>query len=171
MLFYKFIKFLMSFKFKKGFTLIELLVVIAIIGLLTSVVLASLNSARVRAANASIQSNLVTVRAQSEIYFDSNAGSYSGLFDAGSVSKAAFDSAVSASAEIDEYGETGYSASEDENWTALVKLRGESAYWCVDNSGFSGLVPYPDTDPSGFANAMEEFGSNVPTLCSSLEVM
>lgn len=36
-------------KFKKGFTLIELLVVIAIIGLLSSVTLASLNSARDKA--------------------------------------------------------------------------------------------------------------------------
>lgn len=53
----------------KGFTLIELLVVIAIIGILSAIVLASLNTARSKGNDAAIQSNLSTVQTEAEIYY------------------------------------------------------------------------------------------------------
>lgn len=62
----------------KGFTLIELLVVIAIIGVLSSVVLASLNTARNKGADTATRSNLAGARAQAEIFYDANNNSYDG---------------------------------------------------------------------------------------------
>jgi len=59
-------------KSKKGFTLIELLVVIAIIGILASVVLASLNSARRKSRDARRVADIKQLQLALELYFDSN---------------------------------------------------------------------------------------------------
>ncbi len=62
----------------KGFTLIELLVVIAIIGVLSAIVLASLNTARSKGNDGAIKSNLDSVRTQSVLFYDQNNGWSSG---------------------------------------------------------------------------------------------
>ena len=59
-------------KSEKGFTLIELLVVIAIIGILSSVVLASLNDARRKSRDARRVSDIKQLQLALEFFFDAN---------------------------------------------------------------------------------------------------
>lgn len=58
---------------KKGFTLIELLVVIAIIGLLATIVLVSLNTARKKARDTKRIAELKQIQLALEMYYDDNA--------------------------------------------------------------------------------------------------
>jgi prepilin-type N-terminal cleavage/methylation domain-containing protein len=110
-------------KRNRGFTLIELLVVIAIIGILSSVVLASLNTARGKGADAAVKANLANARAQAELYYDdANPDSYDGVCAASSGIAASL-SAVTGSTCSDSL--TG--------WTAVGPL--SSGTFCVDSAG------------------------------------
>ncbi len=117
---------------KKGFTLIELLVVIAIIGILSSVVLASLNSARAKGSDAAVKSGLANMRAQAELYYDGNTQSYLGV-----CTEPQF-AAMLASATTT--GGSGACFDDANSWAASAALKGAGGFWCVGNSGASKAV-------------------------------
>ena len=65
---------------KKGFTLIELLVVIAIIGILTAVILPSLQTARLKSQITAFRGEMDSLRKSAEAFY-ATGSTYEGLWD------------------------------------------------------------------------------------------
>jgi prepilin-type N-terminal cleavage/methylation domain-containing protein len=121
---------------KRGFTLIELLVVIAIIGILASIVLASLNTARDRGRDASIRASMSQMRAQAEIYYDTQTPPNYTTVCTGASTIDLDDLATAAQAQI--AAPTGYDCDPAaQAWAAEISLNG-GGFFCVDSTGFAG---------------------------------
>lgn len=142
-------------KDQRGFSLIELLVVISIIGLLSSIILASLTVARNRGADAAIKSNLANARSEAEIFWNNN-NTYevdasnrvcaltgtNVIGDSVQAAESVYDGLAGGVSYVDTTASTWSNAQCHESssaWVAWVPLRastsGSPRGFCVDSTG------------------------------------
>ena len=136
------------YRLNKGITLIELLVVIAIVGVLSAVILSSLNSARTKGGDANIKANLITIRSQSAIYYDAQNPESYGSFSLASCPNAtstasgmfvdlriinALNSAVAQGSGVSRC------VAANGSYAVAMGLKNGTQSWCVDAQGSSKL--------------------------------
>lgn len=113
---------------------------IAIIGILASVVLASLNTARDKGSDAAIKSSINNSRAQAELYYDDNSNAY----DADNTDN---DNGLCADTRIVnlvqgavDAGSSDADCNEaDDTYSISAQLVSTTTYYCVDSGGQAGV--------------------------------
>ena len=129
-------------KRNKGFTLIELLVVIAIIGILSSVVLASLSTARGKGNDAKVKAQLSGLRAAAEIYYENNSNYGAAGTDcaAGMFADTTSNMATYTTSSNYPGSPTIVCVSTGTAYGVAIPLsvaEGSNTYWCIDSTGAS----------------------------------
>ncbi len=168
----------------RGFTLIELLVVIAIIGLLSTVVLASLGTARGKGQDTSIKRQLKTVQTQAELYADTN-GRYNSNGTSGLSSASCpisgdtifnfslFGDAVIAKALTAAHNTRGGTWSAvtrcaiertGNSYAVAIQLVTSDTWFCVDSGGASNLVSNSAITSTGLGGGGTA-GAPIVALC------
>ena len=129
----------------RGFTLIELLVVIAIISLLSSIVLASLTTARNKAKDAAIVEEMVSLRTEAELDYKISDGTYKACICTANSPGGFLQLRLSIQQKTPTY-ESNVSCAQNialgsrpTAWGAAVKLNNNDNVFCVDSTGHAGL--------------------------------